>query len=652
MSKRGLVLIVVGVLQIAHVCAQFELGFNPYLYLSNGCVRSPIKTRMFAPVGAMGSSFASQGSAFFINPALTVSDSLGGMKVYSESGMLRSAAVGYMPMEEKGQFYAVGVGKHISRNLFLGLSLVNERPIFGTPGLSMASPYSVYWDPGNRNDFVPKVEVSGGVRIPRNWAFGFNATWNSMGAESITINRHALDGWGPLNHTESSDFSFDLFLNKSYGENDSTRSNLTFSCVGLNSLTRIDFADYFDWYHWGTARPYAVAYYPIQLGLAFSPRPSFIGGTGLRWHFQFQKELYVAPFTGFHQGNQSIMNRGVWNFDKLDAADADFAWSFTTGMELLVTPRVAFRSRFTLGRGVDQRVEWDEGSDHIMVFEPVSRRDRIVAEVALYEVSFGNSIRWTSQYLNLELGVAVVPPFGVAIDSDADGLMNHARVPITQFGLSLTHSFNSEGDVRIYPWNSIAEVLKGTGKKPQVSVNADRESRIARRSERRELRLEQEIAKDNAIVVERDKVEPNASDIRLTLADNGIQVERIAIVPLERKSCDGDASTPTALASYAESRLLEAYDVVERRHFEAILDEQRLALSGILFENSAVEAGCNLGAQGVVFVESQCLFGDETLNLKLVDCTTSQIQWSATGSAEAVADFFNQLVYQLQLSRE
>ena len=534
----------------------------------------------------------------------------------------------------------------------MGLSLINERPIFGTPGLSMASPYSLYWDYGNINDFVPKVELSAGVSFLRSWAFGFNATWNSMGAESITINRHALDGWGTLQNPMSPDFSVDLFLSKSFGDKDSTRSSVTLSCVGINSLTHIDFAEYSEQYLLDTQRPYSLAYYPISLGLAYSPRPLFVGGTGLRWHFQFKKELYVAPFTGWHQWGYAFSRPGKWNFDKLAAATVDFAWSFSAGTEILAAPKFALRSRLSLGRGVDESVEWDEDAGPISSFYPQERRNNIVREPALYQLSLGNSICWKSQYFNLELGVAIFPPFGWVRDADGNGSLNHARVPLTQFGFSLTRDFRLERTTRIHAWNSIAELVRGTAIKPRYDRGIRRSRRKILREERKELRIVREVERERRVAAERNEEKASTSDLRLTVADSVLPVERIAIVPLERSPCEGESSIPTALASFAESRLLDVYDVVERRHFEAILDEQRLALSGILFENTAVEAGCNLGAQGVVFVESQCLFDDEILNLKLVDCQTSQIQWSATGSAKGATDFFDELVLQLQLPKD
>jgi hypothetical protein len=38
-----------------------------------------------------------------------------------------------------------------------------------------------------------------------------------------------------------------------------------------------------------------------------------------------------------------------------------------------------------------------------------------------------------------------------------------------------------------------------------------------------------------------------------------------------------------------------------------------------------------VGAQGIIFTEYGCLTGQETIQLKLVDCQTSELYWSATG---------------------
>ena len=79
------------------------------------------------------------------------------------------------------------------------------------------------------------------------------------------------------------------------------------------------------------------------------------------------------------------------------------------------------------------------------------------------------------------------------------------------------------------------------------------------------------------------------------------------------------------IASFSEGSLLGLYNVVERRNLERVLDEQKLALSGLIYEKSVVEAGCNVGAQGIIFTEYGCLKGQEAIQLKLIDCQTSKL---------------------------
>ncbi len=60
---------------------------------------------------------------------------------------------------------------------------------------------------------------------------------------------------------------------------------------------------------------------------------------------------------------------------------------------------------------------------------------------------------------------------------------------------------------------------------------------------------------------------------------------------------------------------------------DVILEEQRLSMRGLVFEATAVEAGCLQGADGVVFCQYGCLGEDDLLTIKLVDCKTSSQIW-------------------------
>lgn len=128
-----------------------------------------------------------------------------------------------------------------------------------------------------------------------------------------------------------------------------------------------------------------------------------------------------------------------------------------------------------------------------------------------------------------------------------------------------------------------------------------------------------------------------------------VVVERVSVVPVKGESCMGVERSGQELASVVEGSLLGIYDIVERRNLERVLDEQKLALSGILFEKSAVEAGCNIGAQGIVFTEFGCLSGRETIQVKLVDCQTSELYWSATGFGSSIVGVIEEIKRNLEI---
>jgi len=136
--------------------------------------------------------------------------------------------------------------------------------------------------------------------------------------------------------------------------------------------------------------------------------------------------------------------------------------------------------------------------------------------------------------------------------------------------------------------------------------------------------------------IEIDRASLNSSNnktanVSFNQVPKDIVVNTVAVLPIDGIDCNGKTVSGQDLASFTEGSLLGLYNVVERRNLERVLDEQRLALSGVLFEKSAVEAGCNVGAQGIIFTEYGCLTGQEVIQLKLVDCQTSELYWSATG---------------------
>lgn len=128
----------------------------------------------------------------------------------------------------------------------------------------------------------------------------------------------------------------------------------------------------------------------------------------------------------------------------------------------------------------------------------------------------------------------------------------------------------------------------------------------------------------NATLITNDSIKFNGFD-RVT------SIDRIFVVAIEGQDCLDNIHDGQDIALLAESLLLGEYEILERRYFEQILEEQRLSASGLLNEKTAVELGLNAGSQGILFTEVGCLDGIRTINLKLVDCQTSEIYWSCIG---------------------
>ena len=108
-------------------------------------------------------------------------------------------------------------------------------------------------------------------------------------------------------------------------------------------------------------------------------------------------------------------------------------------------------------------------------------------------------------------------------------------------------------------------------------------------------------------------------------------IGRVFIVGNIGEDCFGNSTDGQDIATLAETLLLGEYDILERKYFEQILDEQRRSASGLITQETSVELGCNVGAQGIIFAETGCLDGIRTVNLKLVGCQTSEIYWSCLG---------------------
>ena len=231
-----------------------------------------------------------------------------------------------------------------------------------------------------------------------------------------------------------------------------------------------------------------------------------------------------------------------------------------------------------------------------------------IAQDLTVELTLPDAVNCYSNNTSIEIpaldpGETITITYDMMVPRNFDQSSIQANLTMTEkfddYGTTWTHSFPFEG---------------GSSTGAVVSIDA--------------------MAADGVVSPERATLTRNysgPSDVSFNQVPKDIVVTTVAVLPIDGKDCNGQVVSGQDIASFTEGSLLGLYNVVERRNLERVLDEQKLALSGLVYEKSAVEAGCNVGAQGIIFTEYGCLTGQETIQLKLVDCQTSELYWSATG---------------------
>ena len=140
-----------------------------------------------------------------------------------------------------------------------------------------------------------------------------------------------------------------------------------------------------------------------------------------------------------------------------------------------------------------------------------------------------------------------------------------------------------------------------------------------------------------------------SKNITFNKFDRDVSVTRIFVVGTPNEDCTGNINDSQDAANLAESTLLGKYDILERRLFEQILNEQKLGISGIVREETAVELGCNIGSEGIIFIEVGCVDEEETITVKLVGCQTSAIYWSCVAVDASIVEVFERIKMELGL---
>ena len=134
------------------------------------------------------------------------------------------------------------------------------------------------------------------------------------------------------------------------------------------------------------------------------------------------------------------------------------------------------------------------------------------------------------------------------------------------------------------------------------------------------------------------------SRISFRITDETIEINKVAVISQPGRNCDNSINDTQSVAELIEGELIGIYGVVERTNLERILDEQRLAMSGLLLEESDIaEAGCLSGANGTIIVTFGCIDDKPKLQIKLVDCSTADLYWSATGIDVSVLELMEKV---------
>ena len=108
-------------------------------------------------------------------------------------------------------------------------------------------------------------------------------------------------------------------------------------------------------------------------------------------------------------------------------------------------------------------------------------------------------------------------------------------------------------------------------------------------------------------------------------------IASVFILSSESKTCGGRETNSEGLSQIASLKLMPYFKVLDRSNLDAVLDEQKLNMSGITAESAVLSLGKIQGSEGIIFCQESCVSGQQMQSIKLLDCNTGEQQWIATG---------------------
>ena len=128
--------------------------------------------------------------------------------------------------------------------------------------------------------------------------------------------------------------------------------------------------------------------------------------------------------------------------------------------------------------------------------------------------------------------------------------------------------------------------------------------------------------------------------------------KKLAVVDLSSLTDSVDAETSSGLIVFVENAFVNVgkTTVVDRANIEKVIEEQKMQLSGLIDESTAVEIGKLSGAEIIVTGSISKVGNIYYLNIKLTDVESAQIIGSSIAEAETASEFLemcNTAVYEL-----
>jgi len=126
------------------------------------------------------------------------------------------------------------------------------------------------------------------------------------------------------------------------------------------------------------------------------------------------------------------------------------------------------------------------------------------------------------------------------------------------------------------------------------------------------------------------------------------KIHSIFVLSTESKNCNGTKSDGDGLAQIVSLKLMPHFRILERSNLDAVLDEQKLNLSGITEESTVLNIGKIHGSGGIIFCQESCISGQQMQTVKLLDCNTGEQEWIATGFGNNPIDLMNAIIQEIR----